>query len=129
MRATNDYFWQQRGIDRDSLTEDRVVRWQDALNMPRNVTYTRPPDYRIMFVEEDVNRNPLENGSNPLWFQACDDVYGMRDDEWEERLTWTRDRVRENTRRIVENGPGDEHQNRHGLFVRYLVWNECIAGT
>ena len=157
MRATNDYFWQQRGIGRDSLTEGRVARWHGALNMPHNVLYTRPPDYRTMFVEENVNRNLLENGPRPLWMQACDDVAGMRDDEWEERLTWTRDRVRENTRRTAENGPGDaenglgdaenglgdaengpgdaengaeeEHEYRRGLFMRYLVWNEFIAGT
>lgn len=152
MRATNDYFWQQiiDRDDRDTFTGKQVVLWQNTLNSPINAAYTRPPDYRTMLVEEDVNRKPLEKISSPLWMQASDDVAAMRDDVWEERLTWTRDRVRENTRRTAENGPGDaqhgpedaengprdaengpgdEHQNLHGLFVRYLVWLEFIAGT
>ena len=126
MRATNDYFWGQRGIDGYSLTQDRLEAMRAWLqeNGHDNEIYPMPPDPRTLFVKEDVDDNPLDDGADSLWIQMFDYVQRMPDDVWEEALTWTRNDLEEDAAR---DGRGAQHLISH-FFVRYMAWNEFISG-
>jgi hypothetical protein len=117
MRMTNDYFYEKEGIDRNSLTEEQVEEIQNL----DYTTFPRPPDLRTMLVEENV-----EDDANILWLEAHTEVRKMPVMQWEHRLTNTRDDVE---MMALRGNDIDGQQNLRGLFVRYLVWHEFVAGT